>query len=280
MIDRQSDSTRLPAASIGFECGLRGALRIALATALGLALARGSGAQIPDKFTNLKVFPPEVLQVELVQAMRGYASALGVRCTHCHATKPNVDPRSDALADLDFASDTKQAKVRAREMITMVRAINTDHLAKLAGGTTIRVRCATCHRGLAQPELLDDRMARILEKDGVAAAIADYRELRAKYLESGAYDFGQKPLNALGERLIRAKKPTDAKPLLALNAEFHPEADWTLTLLGEAQLATGEKEVARTTFQKVLELDPASEQAKKRLAELGPAPLSTPPPEH
>ncbi len=248
---------------------------LALAAALGFPLA--SGAQIPDKFTNLKVFPRDVSQVELVQAMRGYASALGVRCTHCHVTKAGVEPGSDDLADLDFASDAREAKVRAREMITMVRAINNDYLGKLTGGATIKVRCATCHRGLTEPELLDDRVARILETDGIAAAIADYRELRAEYLESGAYDFGQKPLNALGERLIRARKAAEAKPLLALNAEFHPDADWTLTLLAEAQLATGEKEAARATFQKVLELDPESDLAKKRLAEIGPEPPATPP---
>lgn len=236
------------------------------------AVGTGLQAQIPEKFTNLQVLPKEIARGELVQLMRGYASALGVRCVHCHATKPDVDPRSDDLADVDFASDAREAKVRAREMIAMVRAINVEHLAGLSGGSTVSVRCATCHRGLTTPELLDDRMARLVADDGVEAAIADYRELRSEYRESGAYDFGQKPLNALGERLLRAGKSTEAEALLTLNAEFHPDADWTLTLLGEAQLKNGRRDAARATFQKVLELDPESEQAKTRLAELTPEP--------
>ena len=245
------------------------------ALALGIVAPRAGSAQIPDEFMNLKVLPEEISKADLVQTMRGYASALGVRCTHCHATKEGADPASDDLKDLDFVSDARESKVKAREMIKMMRAINSDYLAKLpGGGAKIEVRCATCHRGLIEPELMVDRMARIVEEDGVEAALADYRELRAEYLESGAYDFGQKPLNALGERLLRGGKAAEAKPLLAFNAEYHPDADWTLTLLGEAQIATGEKDAARATFKKVLELDPESEQAKKRLAE-----LSAPPPD-
>lgn len=256
----------------------RAASRVAAALLVGLLVALPVDSQIPDKFTNLKVFPKEITQVELVQEMRGFAGALGVRCNHCHATKPDVDPTSDELEDLDFPSDAREAKVRAREMITMVRAINTDYLAKLTGGAMIQVRCATCHRGLTEPELMDDRMERVLAEDGIEAALADYKELRGEYLESGSYDFGQRPLNKLGEKLLRAGKAADAKAFLALNAEYHPDADWTLTLLGEAQLATGEKDAARATFQKVLELDPESFQAKKRLAELAPAPPEPPPP--
>ena len=210
--------------------------------------------------------------------MRGFAGALGVRCVHCHASKAGADPASEELKDLDFVSDAREAKVKAREMIKMVRAINSDYLAKLpGGGATIEVRCETCHRGVAEPELLDERVARIVKEEGAAAAVADYRELRQEYYGSGAYDFGQRPLNRLGERMLRAGNAADAKALLALNAELNPDADWTLTLLGEAQLATGDKDAARATFQKVLELDPESEQAKKRLAELAATAKTEPP---
>src|SRR5262245_61486253 len=108
-------------------------IRLVAVAALALLALAGSAAraQIPDKFTNLKALPKEIGKVELVTAMRGYASALGVRCNHCHSTKPGVDPTSDELEDLDFSSDAREAKVKAREMILMVRAINTDYLAKL-----------------------------------------------------------------------------------------------------------------------------------------------------
>jgi hypothetical protein len=46
--------------------------------------AGGFEDQIPDKFTNLKILPSGVPRAELVRVMREFASALGVRCNHCH----------------------------------------------------------------------------------------------------------------------------------------------------------------------------------------------------
>ena len=49
--------------------------------------ASPSPAQVPDKFENLKVFPEDIAKAELVEAMRQFCFALGVRCTHCHVAK-------------------------------------------------------------------------------------------------------------------------------------------------------------------------------------------------
>ena len=79
----------------------------------------------------------------LVSIMNGgYARALGVRCSHCHA----VD---------NFASDEKRPKRAAREMQVMHRTINQ----MLAGMKDIAtppdqnraINCALCHRGQAVP---------------------------------------------------------------------------------------------------------------------------------
>jgi hypothetical protein len=72
----------------------------------------------------------------------GYARALGVRCTHCHAED-------------DFASDEKRPKRAAREMTVMHRMINQE-LAKMTQIRTPReenraINCSTCHRGRAIP---------------------------------------------------------------------------------------------------------------------------------
>jgi hypothetical protein len=57
-------------------------------------------AQIPDKFTNLQVLPKDVAKRELVAAMRGIASDLGVRCAHCHVGPDNLelDPEQPAAS--------------------------------------------------------------------------------------------------------------------------------------------------------------------------------------
>jgi hypothetical protein len=53
--------------------GLRSTLLVSIPAAR-------AGAQVPEKFTNLKVFPKDVAKQDLVGAMREFSSALGVRC--------------------------------------------------------------------------------------------------------------------------------------------------------------------------------------------------------
>ena len=59
---------------------------LALVTALVLAAAPARAAgQIPEKFENLQYFPKDIPRDSLVQTMRGFSFALGVRCHYCHA---------------------------------------------------------------------------------------------------------------------------------------------------------------------------------------------------
>lgn len=71
-----------------------------------------AAAQIPDAFENLQLLPKDINKGQLVGTMRGWATALGVRCTHCH-----VGP--DNLVGMDFASDDKPTKRTARKMLEM-----------------------------------------------------------------------------------------------------------------------------------------------------------------
>ena len=76
--------------------------------------------------------------------MRGFSSALGVRCIHCHV---GDDPRD--LSSVDFSSDAREAKRVARVMMTMVQTLDDDLLKPgLVEGEraeSMEVRCATCH---------------------------------------------------------------------------------------------------------------------------------------
>jgi tetratricopeptide (TPR) repeat protein len=40
--------------------------------------------QIPDKFTNLQVLPKDLGKRELLETMKNFTRALGVRCQFCH----------------------------------------------------------------------------------------------------------------------------------------------------------------------------------------------------
>lgn len=72
----------------------------------------------------------------------GYSRSLGVDCTHCHLPG-------------EWEKDDKATKGVAREMITMMRAINEEHLKKIKNlrSETPVVNCTTCHRGQTKPAL-------------------------------------------------------------------------------------------------------------------------------
>lgn len=232
------------------------------ACALVLA-AVPAAAQIPDQFTNLQVLPKDIKKEKLIEVMRDFAGGLGVRCTYCH-----VGEGGPTLANMEFASDEMEKKKTARLMLQMVRAINGDYLMKLGPEHKTRVECVTCHRGMTEPETLDALLDEVIEEKGADAAVARYRELRERYYGHGGYDFSERTLNRLGENLLKEKKAREAAMMLDLNAEFHPDSAFNRYLLGEAYLAGGDKEKAKASFQKALELAPENPQAKKRLEEL------------
>ena len=232
-----------------------------------LFAALSASAQIPDTFENLQVLPKDVAKRDLVNTMRGFSGALGVRCAHCHVGKPD-----GSLDGMDFKSDDKETKRVARAMMKMVRSINTDHLAKLGRETTLTVECSTCHRGLARPARIDAVVAQELTEKGPEAAVARYRALREEHYGDGSYNFSEGPLNQLGERLLAEPNVAGAVAILTLNAEFHPEAAWTQYLLGDAYRTTGDVERAKASYKRSLELAPDNPRAKKRLEELEPPP--------
>lgn len=228
-----------------------------------IALIAEARAQIPEKFTNLKVLPPDVDRRQLVGTMRDFASSLGVRCEFCHAGEGGP-----SLANMDFASDAKESKRSARTMLAMVRALNDEHLGRLETRSSTRVDCFTCHHGLSRPGRIETEVEATLDVEGAPAAVSRYRALKKKHYGSSAYDFGVGPLNHVGESLLERGKPAEALAVLELNAESFPDSSWLQHLLGEAHLAAGDRERAKGAFERSLALDPSNEMAKRRLEEL------------
>lgn len=228
---------------------------------LTLSLTAPVSAQIPDEFTNLLVFPKDIERGELIGAMRNFSFGLGVRCEYCHEGGPSLD-------SIDFASDAKEAKKTARRMLTMVRTINDDHLSSIDRPDRLTVQCATCHHGVSRPESLESILRRELDASGLEGAMKRYRELRADYYGSFSYDFSDGPLNRVGESLMRSGQVELAIDVLELNAEYHESSAWLMGLLGEAHLANGDRDAARRSFERVLEINPDSSSASKALESL------------
>ena len=237
--------------------------RIAVSCALLFFAAAPSQAQIPDKFTNLKVLPKDIKKPELIQVMRGFAGDLGVRCVHCHtATNP------EDLSTFNWASDQKPTKDIARAMMKMSSDIN-ETLDKQLGETRpdhLDVTCFTCHHGNHKPETLADALVPVIKKDGPDAAVARYRELRKEYYGQATFDFSEWSLVTVAEELGR--DPAQAKAaiaLLNLNLEFYPESAATYARMAEIQHASGDTAAALASFEKAAQLAPDDPRLKARI---------------
>ncbi|HEX7366257.1 MAG TPA: c-type cytochrome [Pelobium sp.] len=97
---------------------------------------------------NLKVLPKDISHEELKKVMSDFKTALGVKCDFCHAKS-----KADATK-LDFASDEKEEKLIARDMMRMTYKINKKYFKHHEGDDNVAaIQCVTCHRGNKEPEL-------------------------------------------------------------------------------------------------------------------------------
>lgn len=240
-----------------------------LLTTLVLALTAPAAAQQPDaqpwKGTNLQFFPADITREALVLRMRQFSFALNVRCQFCHAGGDGV-----SLDGVDFASDEKAAKRKARAMLRMTDQINTTLLPQVPSRAEPRVAvdCVTCHHGLRLPKTLQTTLLEIVNERGAEAAVARYRELRASDTLSGRYSFDEWEINELARRLLEAKNTAAAIALLEMNGEFYPKSGAIEFQLGELHRLRGEREQALARYRKALEKAPNHQQAKARIAEL------------
>jgi hypothetical protein len=242
-------------------------LRFALVLAFAIAPAPPSAAQAPQapwKGENLQYFPKDITRERLIQRMREFSFALGVRCQYCHAGGDGV-----SFEGVSFASDDKPAKATARAMLRMIEQLNTVALAQLPSRAQPRVvvDCATCHRGVPLPKSLQTVLFEIVDTQGVGAATAKYRELR-KDVTLGSYNFGQWEINELARRLTEAGKSDAAIAILEMNGEFYPTSAEIDVLLGEQYRGRGERDKAIERYRAALAKSPQHGVAKQRLEEL------------
>lgn len=210
----------------------------------------------PDKPENIQALPDSVTGPRLGATMRGFASALGVRCQHCHVGEGND------LTQFDFPADDKPTKRKARLMIKMVQEINGTHLAGLteidsASGPRVTVTCMTCHRGVSKPVMLEDVLAQVIDSAGIDSAVARYHALRETYYGGFAFDFTLGPLLQLGEDLSNRGKAAEAIRIVQLAIEENGESANALFTLGNVQARAGDREGAIKTFERGKELAPA-----------------------
>ena len=123
-----------------------------VAIVAGLFMIAGIAATKPPeapKYKNLKILPKNISKEDLDKVMDHFKTALGVKCSFCHA--PSKDT---AQKWPDFASDEKPEKLIARKMMKMTSKINKKFFSdnKNEQGVAVpAVECMTCHRGSPHP---------------------------------------------------------------------------------------------------------------------------------
>jgi tetratricopeptide (TPR) repeat protein len=240
-------------------------VRSAVAALVISALLTGAaGAEIPDEFTNLKVFDKDVGKRELVGAMKSYSMSLGVRCEYCHVQEIPGD--FDSIA---WASDDNPKKDIARGMMAMTAKLNDDLLPAALGSHTERVSCVCCHRGLSDPATLDQVLLKTIEAENVQAALAQYRDLKEGYYGMGAYNFGPMTLIGVAEKAAGEKGDiAGALEILDLNTEMNPDDAMSYLMKASIQAQSGDKDAAIANVEKVLEMEPDNRRAAHLLEQL------------
>jgi len=240
-----------------------------LAIVATLALATSVAAQQADpspwKGQNLQYFPADITREALILRMREFSFALSVRCQYCHSGGDGV-----SLDGVDFASDEKATKKKARAMLRLTDQINNTLLTQVPSRAEPRVvvECSTCHHGLRLPKSLQTTLFEVVSERGAEAAVARYRELRASDTLSGRYSFDEWEINELARRLVAAKNTAAAIAILEMNGEFYPKSPAIDFQIAELHFLRGERDLALARYRKTLEKAPNHTQAKARIAEL------------
>lgn len=241
------------------------ALIIAGLAPVCLMLISEGPAQIPEKYTNLKILPKEISRPELVKLMRGYATSLGARCHHCHVGEEGMP-----LSEFDFASDSKPQKRIARSMMRMVREINEKHIEPLETDRAdkVEVTCRTCHHGQAIPRPLTDHLAEAFEDGGSSALLARYDDLYERFHGRDSFDFGEWALDGLAMTMTSEGNGKEALTLIERHAQLHPGSSHLEALQGEIRFKLGDRPKAIEHFEKAVELDPKNKFLKRQLEQL------------
>lgn len=245
---------------------------------------------------NLQILPKTASTQDVLGVMQTFTRALGVGCTYCHVeqTEPllTVEEQQAAAAaaaanpqqagrgrgrgrgrggpQMDYASDERRQKQIARAMVLMTRDVNMALNAGIhkPASEIVHVQCMTCHRGIPIPQQLPELLRQTMLGKGEGAAVAQYRDLRQRYVNTGAYDFSERVLLELGRESLGTHKPDDALAWLQLNVEFFPQSAESYIELSRAHIAKRDRESAVADLTKALVIDPSNADAQRQLRTL------------
>ena len=140
--------------------------------------------------------------------------------------------------------------------------------AKGPSGSIDRIRLKFTEGSSEAPRLSKDAMVPYeqLMAGRVAEATEGYKKIKQEKPANAAVQEAR--LNDLGYSLLRDKKVAEAIAVFRVNVELYPKSSNTYDSLGEAYMASGQKELAVVNYKKSLELDPHNQNAADMLKKL------------
>jgi Flp pilus assembly protein TadD len=110
---------------------------------------------------------------------------------------------------------------------------------------------------------LEEELAEQYRMKGVDTALTHYEDLKKKYLEKGAYDFSERPLNIFGYEVLEKKDNAGAIRVFMLNAMTFPKSAKVWDSLAEAYMKAGDTKLAKRYYERSLKLDPNNVEARE-----------------
>jgi tetratricopeptide (TPR) repeat protein len=119
------------------------------------------------------------------------------------------------------------------------------------------------------PEAFMEAMYYALKTKGVEGAIARYREIKARGL--GGYRPDENGAIYIPYKLYENGKYAEALPFFELCASEYPQGQYTTycyNRIGDIHAKMGNKDLARQSYKKCLEIDPSDARAARMLEDL------------
>ncbi|MGH8105804.1 MAG: serine hydrolase, partial [Arenimonas sp.] len=151
------------------------------------------------------------------------------------------------------------------ERLTVIVLSNSDSASATKAAYNLAAIAFGEPVNLPKPQLREVMTATLL-KDGLSAAIQQYRELRRT--QSKEYDLSEEVLIDLGYDLLDSGRTDDAIEVFKLGVEFSPKSSDFHDSLGHAYIAKGDRDLAIRSFEKVMEIEPDSEHGTSMLKDL------------
>lgn len=241
---------------------------IFFATALVLAgWIDRAGAQVPlevyENPVNLHVLPPDIAPEELRAIMTEFPRQVHIPCSGCHFGAADTP-----VAEYDFASDARERKRIAREMMVMVNQINAmiGSFGWEGDRKPLEVQCVTCHRGYQQPKMIEDILAEAYGEGGIAAAEKEYRNLRAIYGDGGfVFDFSARRLGDFANSLVAGGDLDGGMHFHGINTELNDRDGFVYLTRGEMFEGLGRLAEAIADFKTAMEREPTFTFLEERI---------------